>query len=94
MLLPRRKDQDASQIIIIPAHLLLAEEADDLILSHGRVSIELCAGYAWRGIMRDEQIVEEGCDIVEYRFRVEEELGEETKILCVELVLLAVDFIE
>ncbi len=29
--LPGRKDEDAREVVVIPAHLLLGEEADDLV---------------------------------------------------------------
>lgn len=94
LLLPRRKDQDTRQVVVIPTHLLLTEEAHHLILKYWRVDIELCIRYAWRRIVRDEEVVEEGCHIVEDGLRVEKELCEQTQILRVELVLLAVDLVE
>lgn len=94
MLLPRRKHQDTRQIVVIPTHLLLAEEAHDLVLRNRRVTVELCIRYAWARTVRDEEVIEEGCDVVEDGFCVEEELGEETEILRVEFVLFAVDLVE
>ena len=44
--------------------------------------------------MCDEQIVQEGGDIVEDRFCVEEELGEKGEVLGVEFMFFTVDFIE
>lgn len=38
--LPWRKDHDASDIVVVPAHLLFAEEADDLLL--GRIVVFEC----------------------------------------------------
>ena len=94
LLLPRRENQYARQIVVVPAHLLLAEEANDLTLSNRRVAIKSCVRYARRWIVRDKEVVEEGGDVVKNRLCVEEELGEETQVLREELVLLAVDFVE
>jgi hypothetical protein len=63
LLLPGRKHEYARQIIVIPAHLLLAEEANDLPLPLRTNSTRLCivAETGIRnlrcGIMCDEEVV-------------------------------------
>ena len=42
----------------------------------------------------DEEVVVEGGDVIEDGFVVEEEFGEEGKVLREELVLFAVDFVD
>lgn len=81
MLLPRWKDQYACQIVVVPTHLLLAEEAHDLILAYRSITIQPCVGYARCWCVCDEKVVEKCRDIVEHGFGVEEELGKETEIL-------------
>ena len=44
--------------------------------------------------MRDEEVVQKSCDIVEDGFGIEEKLGEEREVLRVELVLFAVNLVE
>jgi hypothetical protein len=61
--LPGWKDQNASHIVVIPAHLFLAEEAHNL--SFGVLRIR-----------KHENVVSECGDIVEDGLCVEEELGE------------------
>lgn len=71
-LLPGRKHEDAREVVVVPAHLLLAEEADDLRAAAGRVR-------------EDQQVVQEGRHVVEDGFCVEEQLREEGEVLRVEL---------
>lgn len=94
MLLPWWEDQDTRQIVVVPAHLLLAEETHDLVLHKRRVDVELRARYARCGVVRNEEVVEECRDIVEHGFRIKEELGKETQVLRVKLVLFAVDLVK
>lgn len=68
--LPGREHKDAREIIIVPAHFLFTEEADDLGMWR--------AG-AIRGV--DEEVVVEGGDIEEDGLVVEEKLREEGQIL-------------
>jgi hypothetical protein len=70
--LPGWEDQNASHIVIVPAHLFLAEEAYDL--SFGVLRIR-----------KHEKVVSECGDIVEDRLSVEEELGEQREILGIQL---------
>ena len=42
----------------------------------------------------DEEVVVEGGDVIEDGFVVEEEFGEEGKVLREELVLFAIDFVD
>lgn len=70
--LPRRENQNAGQIIVVPAHLLFAEEANDL-------------ARPGHGVGVDEQVVQKGGDIVKDGLGVEEQLPEEGQILRVEL---------
>ena len=79
--MPGREHEDASEVIVIPAHLLFAEESNDLGGSRSGWSVY-------------EEVVIEGCHIEEDGFVVEEELGEEGDVLGKELVLLAVDFVD
>jgi hypothetical protein len=44
--------------------------------------------------VRDEQVVEEGRHVVEDGLGVEEQLREEAEVLCIELMLLAVNFVQ
>jgi hypothetical protein len=114
LLLPRRKHEDARQVVVIPAHLLLAEEADDLVLRcsgsgsgigargvsvrgtsiRGGVAVEARVGDGGGRAVRDEQVVEEGCDVVEDGFGVEEELCEEAQVLRIQLVLFPVNLVQ
>lgn len=71
-LLPGREHEDAREVVVIPAHLLLAEEADHLRAAAGRVR-------------EDQQVVQKRRHVVEDGFRVEEQLREEGEVLRVEL---------
>jgi hypothetical protein len=75
LLLPGRKHKDAREVVVVPAHLLLAEEADDLVLRRRHI-IKVRMRYARGGIVRDEQVVQERRHVVEDGFCVEEQLGE------------------
>ena len=55
-LLPRREDQDASKVVVIPTHLLLREETDHLLRSR-LVSIGQRRGAVWTVV--DEEVVVE-----------------------------------
>lgn len=68
--LPRREHKDAREIVVVPAHFLLAEEADGL---------EMWRAGASRGV--DKEVVVEGGDIEEDGLVVEEELRKEGQIL-------------
>jgi hypothetical protein len=116
LLLPRRKHEDARQVVVIPAHLLLAEEADDLVCRRsgsgsgsgsvirgisvrgisirGGVAVEARVGDGGGRAVRDEQVVEEGRDVVEDGFGVEEELCEEAQVLGIQLVLFPVNLVQ
>lgn len=61
--LPGWKDQDASHIVVVPTHFLLAEEAYDLPLTALR-------------IREHKKVVSKSGDIVKYGLCVEEELSE------------------
>lgn len=70
--MPRRKDEYASHVVVVPAHLLLAEKAHDLSLSSVLIS-------------QHKQVVSKCGDIVEDGFGIEEQLGKEREVLRVEL---------
>ena len=72
LLLPWREYQYTRQVIVVPAHLLLAEEADDLVGAAG-------------GVGGGQEVVKEGRGVVKDGLCVEEELGEEGEVLGVEL---------
>ena len=78
LLLPRRKHQYTREIIIIPAHLLLAEEAHHLSTPTSSSSILPIRrkGDTGRRLMRHEQVIQKRGDIVEHRFSIEEEFRE------------------
>ena len=84
--LPGWEDEDAGEVVVVPAHFFFAEEADDLggggaaCALHGRGRVE-------------EEVVIEGGHVKEDGFVVEEELGEKGEVLGEELVLLAIYFI-
>jgi hypothetical protein len=94
LFLPRWEYQYARQIVVVPAHLLLAEEAHHLFLLTYSIFAQAGNRNIRCRIVRDEQVVEEGRDIVEDGFGVEEQLREEAEVLSVELVLLAIDFVD
>ena len=71
--LPRREDEDACYIVVIPAHLLLAEESHHLAIRVG------C------GVAEYERVVEECAGVEEDGLRFEEEFGEEGEVLGVKL---------
>lgn len=71
--LPGWKDQNASYIVVVPAHLFLAEEAYDL--SFGVLRIR-----------KHEKVISKCGDIVEDGLCVEEELGEQGEILGIQLL--------
>ena len=85
--MPGREDEDAGEVVVVPGHLFLAEEADDLL---GRGVG--CEG-AWRRRVHEEVVVEGG-NVEEDGFVVEEEFREEGEVLREELVLLPVDFVD
>ena len=68
--LPGREHKDTREVVIVPAHFLLTEEADDL---------EMWRAGASGGV--DEEVVVEGGDIEEDGLVVEKELREEGQIL-------------
>lgn len=70
--LPRWKHKNAGEVVVIPAHLLLAEEAHNL-----GVSRRATDRGGWVGIVRHKQVVEERSHVVKDGLRVEKELGEE-----------------
>lgn len=74
--MPRREDEDAGDVVVVPRHFLFGEEADDLR--------RLLGGVCWNGV-EDEGIVEEGAAVEEDGFGFEEELGEEGEVLGVQL---------
>jgi hypothetical protein len=65
--LKRRKYQETSQVIVIPAHLLLAEEAGHLLR---------LAGAARAGALDEDGVEEECAGVEEDRLCFEEEFGE------------------
>ena len=67
--LPGREDQDAGEVVVVPGHFFFAEEAYYL-------AVGVCVGGGGRGPL-DEEVVEEGGDVEEDGFGVEEEFGEE-----------------
>ena len=71
--LPWWKDQNASHIVVVPAHLFLAEEAHDLSFGVLR-------------ICKHEKVVSKCRDIVEDGLCVEEEFGEQGGILGIQLL--------
>lgn len=77
--MPRRENEDAGEIVVVPTHLLLAEEADNL------PTLLLRVGDAVVGYIVHEEVVVKGSDVVEDRFVVEEEFGEKGKVLAKEL---------
>ena len=70
--LPGREDEYTGDIVIIPRHLLLAEEADDL-------------WWLLTGWLKYEWVVEECAAVEEDGLGLEKELREEGEILSVEL---------
>lgn len=77
--MPRRENEDAGEVVVVPAHLLLAEEADNL------PTLLLRVGDAVVGCIVHEEVVVEGSDVVEDGFIVEEEFGKKGKVLAEEL---------
>lgn len=65
------EDEDACEIVRIPGEFLFREEAQDVVIL-GVI-----------GIGEDEEVVEKGDDIVEDGLVIEEEFGEQGKVLCV-----------
>ena len=77
--LPGWKDQNASHIIVVPAHLFLAEEAHDL-------------SFCILRIRKHEKVVSECRDIVENGLCVEEEFGEQAEILGIQLLDMSASY--
>lgn len=73
-----REDEDACEIVRIPGKFLFREEAQDVVIL-GVI-----------GIGEDEEVVEEGHDIVKDGLVIEEEFGEQGKVLRVEFVTFTV----
>lgn len=71
--LPGWKDQNASHIVVVPAHFFLAEETHDLSLGGLRIG-------------EHEKVVSKSGDIVEDGLCVEEELSEQGEVLGVQLL--------
>jgi hypothetical protein len=78
--LPWGKYQYAREIVVVPAHLLFREEADDLM---GRGGLH---GTGFPGVSEDEEVVEESRDVIKDGFVVEKELCKEGEVLTVELL--------
>ena len=78
MALPGREYKNTCQVVVVPAHLLLAEETDDLMRLR-----EGCRSRGFGGV--DKDVVVEANDVEEDGFVVEEELGEEGEVLCIKL---------
>jgi len=61
LFLPGRKHQDACEIVVVPAHLLFAEEAHDLPLRTESTRLCIVAETGIRylrcGVVRDEEVV-------------------------------------
>lgn len=70
--LPGWEDQDTGEVVVVPRHLLFAEEA-------GYLSVGVI------GSLQDEGVVEEGRGVEEDGFGLEEEFGEEGEVLAVQL---------
>jgi hypothetical protein len=94
LFLPWWEDQYACQIVVVPAHLLLAEEAHHLSLLADSIFTQASVWYTRCRIVRDEQVVEESRHVVEDGLGVEEQLREEAEVLCIELVLFAINLVQ
>lgn len=83
--LPGREDQDAGEVVVVPGHFLLGEEADYLAAwLYDRDKIGVGIGRRGRRGVNEEVVLEAG-DVEEDRFVVEKELGEEGEVLAKEL---------
>lgn len=79
--MPGGEDEDAGEVVIVPAHFLFAEETNDF-----------GGGVRDVGGVHEEKVIEGG-DVEEDGFVVKEEFGEEGEVLSEKLVLFAVDFV-
>ncbi len=82
--LPRREDDDAGQVVVVPAHLLFGEEANNLACTFPTAVSEL----GRRGVVHKEE-EREPLDVEADRLAVEEELPEQRSVLAVELEMRA-----
>lgn len=71
--LPGREDEDAREVVVVPAHFLFAEEADDLGVRGG------LRGRGRRSV--HEEVVVEGGHVEEDGFIVEKKFREEGEVL-------------
>ena len=98
LLLPGRKNADTSQVVAIPAHLLLAKEPHDLTRAFSPSIYSLyakpCVCDARHGVLEYEQVIQKCSDIVEHGLGVEEQFGEEREVLRVELMRGTIKFVD
>ena len=94
LLLPRRENADACEVVVVPAQLLLREESNYLPACGLRVSTAQRVGDVWFRVLEHKEVVQEGRDVEEDGFDVEEELREEGEVLRVQLVICAVKLVD